>query len=343
MMDSSEITINDVAKAAGVSVSTVSRILNGKTDVAKATRERVQRIIDDLGYAPHAQAQRLRAGKTRNLALLFPILHSTMPRYNALEMEFIVGAAAASGDQNFLFNLITRPVNRHELLSLYRSSQVDGLVLMQIELNDWRVELLRGQYPFVMIGQCADNTGLSFIDLDFTGSVLTAFEHLVQLGHRSIGFLTLPVHLREEGFGPAVRMWTGYERALEQYALSPLYREVDYNGQEVFQATMDMLDAQPDITAIVTTHELGSQGILQAARAHGRSVPGDLSLIALMTEQISDLHAPPITYVDFPSYTMGYQALNILIRVLEEVRAEPEQILVPPRLVVCETTAPLMR
>src|SRR5687768_874497 len=92
IIDPREITIADVAKAAGVSVSTVSRILNGKQDVAKATRARVQQVIEALGYSPHAQAQRLRGGRTQNIAILFPIVHEDI-HYNALEMDFIVGAA----------------------------------------------------------------------------------------------------------------------------------------------------------------------------------------------------------------------------------------------------------
>ena len=96
MNDPENYTIADVAKVAGVSVSTVSRILNGKQDVAPATRERVQQVIRELGFAPHAQAKRLRAGKTHNLALLFPLKYPGNLPYNALEVEFILGAAVVA-------------------------------------------------------------------------------------------------------------------------------------------------------------------------------------------------------------------------------------------------------
>src|SRR5688500_3788199 len=161
---SSELTISDVAKAAGVSVSTVSRILNGKLDVAEATRVRVQKIIEELGYMPHAQAQRLRAGRTRNIAFIFPLREYGNLPYNPLQTAFIVGAAEAAGEKEYYFSLHTRPLTKRSLLSLYQSAQVDGLVLMQIHTNDWRVDLLRQRgYPFVMIGHTNDNTGLSYI------------------------------------------------------------------------------------------------------------------------------------------------------------------------------------
>src|SRR5664279_3462510 len=206
-----ELTIADVAKAAGVSVSTVSRILNSKQDVAATTRAHVQQVIQELGYSPQVHAQRLRAGKTRNIALVFPLKYPGNTPFNPLDMDFIVGAAAA-GNQEFFFSLLTSAVTKQSLLNLYRGAQVDGLVLMQIHVQDWRVDLLRQHgFPFTMIGHCDDNTGLTYIDLDFQAAVNVAFDHLARLGHQRIGFLGHPADLRASGYGPAVRSWRGYE------------------------------------------------------------------------------------------------------------------------------------
>ncbi|MBA3870862.1 MAG: LacI family DNA-binding transcriptional regulator, partial [Anaerolineae bacterium] len=284
MTNLNDVTIVDVAKAAGVSVSTVSRILNGKLDVAKATREHVQNIISELGYTPHAQAQRLRAGSTRNIALLFPLELPGKPTYNALEMDFIVGAAVAAGENKFYFNLLTTPVTQQSLQSLYRSAQVDGVALMNIHTHDWRVELLRQhQYPFVMIGHCDDNNNLSFIDLDFDGAVVTAFDHLVELGHREIGFIALPQEMRQTGFGPALRAWSAYDKSLQKYGLSAHYLEAGYATQDLLEAALSLIDSHPQMTAFVTTHEFGSLSIIQAMQMRGRRIPEDYSLVALMT------------------------------------------------------------
>lgn len=340
MTNLNDVTIVDVAKAAGVSVSTVSRILNGKLDVAKATREHVQQVISELGYTPHAQAQRLRAGSKRNVGLLFPLEFPGRPTYNALEMDFIVGAAVAAGENKFFFNLLTTPVTKQSLQGLYRSAQVDGLALMNIHTHDWRVELLREhQYPFVMIGHCDDNDSLSFIDLDFEGAVITAFDHLVQLGHHEIGFLALPQEMRQTGFGPAVRSWNGYEKSLQKYGLVAHNREVGYAAQELLEAALHLVDENPQITAFITTHEFGSLSIIQAMQMRGKSIPEDYSLVALMTERIADLAMPPVTYVDFPTYSMGYQAITMLVRALENEPSEPEQVLIPPKLVIRYSTS----
>jgi DNA-binding LacI/PurR family transcriptional regulator len=336
---SEEFTIVDVAKAAGVSVSTVSRILNGKQDVAQATRERVQRVIEELGYTPHAQAQRLRAGKTRNMALVFPLKYPASVPFNPLDMDFIIGAAAAAGERDFFFSLLTNPVTKRSLLNLFRSAQVDGVVLMQIHTYDWRVELLRQRdYPFVMIGHTDDNHGLSFIDLDFEAAVGVAFEHLVELGHRKIGFLGHPRDLRESGYGPAARSWSGYQRAQQMYLVQTASREVDFVGQDVFRATLELLDELPGLSAIVSTHAYPALNIIQALGERGLRVPQDCSVIAMTEGRIADLTNPALTTIDFPSYNMGYRAVDMLTRILQGAMPEPEQILIPPRLVVRKST-----
>ena len=337
-----EITIADVAKAAGVSVSTVSRILNNKLDVASATRERVQRIIEEMGYSPHAQAQRLRAGKTRSIALLFSLKHPGNRPYNPLEMDFIIGGAAAAGEQEFFFSLLTNPVSRHSLVDLYRSAQIDGLVLMQVHTQDWRVDLLREyDYPFVMIGHCNENTGLSFIDLDFAVGVEMAIEYLVEQGHHNIGFLGHPEVMRLNGYGPAVRSWEGYQRAVHNHNIVSTYQEASFVGQNLFNSTLTMLDDLPQMTAIVTVHANAALNIIRALNERGLRVPEDCSVIALTSQQIAELSTPALTTIDFPSYDMGYQAVAMLIRKLQGESGEPEQILIPPRLELRDSTPPI--
>ena len=156
--NAADLTINDIARLSGVSVSTVSRILNDKPDVALQTRQRVQQVMDDLGYSPHTLAQRLAVRRSRSIALVFPLRDSAG---RAEVATFIVKAALAAEAENYLFSLVAAPATESRLLSLYRSAQVEGVILMEIHMTDWRVELLKQYgYPFVMIGRTADNTGL---------------------------------------------------------------------------------------------------------------------------------------------------------------------------------------
>lgn len=338
MPENSEVTIFDVAEAAGVSITTVSRILNNKPDVAESTRQRVQKVIDELGFIPHAQAQRLASRKSRTIALLFPLERAVSP----LEQDFIVGGAAAAGEENFFFNFITAPITESSLLNLYRSAQVDGIILMEIHLDDWRVKLLRdNDFPFVMIGRCADNEGLNFVDLDFDAAIVTAFDHLVELGHRQIGFLALPAHMREQQYGPAVRSLTGYERARQKHGLDVRMWEVNIAVEDMFEATLDILDEQPDLTALVAMQGSPTVGVIRALRQAGRTVPDDFSVVGFATANVAELITPPLTVIDFPAFTMGYQAAKMLIDQIGKKSVENGQILLPSELIVRKSTKPI--
>ena len=334
--EDTEITIAHVARAAGVSVSTVSRILNDKPDVAQATRQRVQQVIDELGYMPHAQAQRLAAGRSRTIALLYPMENRA---FSHLELDFIVGAAAAAGEENFFFNLMTEPVTESRLRGLYRSAQVDGVILMQINLQDWRVDFLhQNKFPFIIIGRCADNTGLSYLDLDFEGAALTAIEHLAALGHQHVAFFNGSTTLRERKFGPTVRSLDGYRRADRMYEVNLSYREIEATVTDIFEVTLQVLEEHPQVTAIYATHNATSVGIFRALRHLGQRVPDDFSVITIATDQIAQLMTPPLTTIDFPTQQVGYQAAKMLIRKLKNEPLEADQILLPPQIIVRQST-----
>src|SRR5476651_210453 len=186
------ITITDVAKVAGVSVPTVSRILNNKEYVSDVTRDRVNETIKQLGYAPHFQAQRLRGGASRTLALHYPVESPDLLK-GVVDIPYATGAAAAAGEQGYFLNFLISQLTPDALLNMYRSNQIDGMILLQVSLDDWRVNLLReNNYPFVMHGRCADLEDLNFIDPDLETATFLAFDHLVGLGHREIGLITYP-------------------------------------------------------------------------------------------------------------------------------------------------------
>lgn len=338
MSQNHDITIAEVAQVAGVSVSTVSRILNNRPDVAEATRQRVQQVIEDLGFRPHVQAQRLAAGKSRSIALLNPLQVKVM---TYLEMGFFVGAANAAAEENFFFSLATRPVTEDYLLSLYRSAQVDGVILMEVYMNDWRVELLRQHnYPFVMIGHCANNAGLHFIDFDFENAIVTAFDHLVELGHQHIAFMAFPTQLQQAGFGPAVRTQTGYRKALQKHGLEAVYVELDRAVPDISEATVQLLDAHPELTGLVTVQIEETVGVVRALHQLGKKIPDDISVVAIASEKTAQLVTPPLTATNFPTYDMGYKASKMLISLLNNEPLEISQVLLPPDLIGRQSTGP---
>jgi DNA-binding LacI/PurR family transcriptional regulator len=331
-------TIHDVATAAGVSITTVSRTLNNKPDVAPKTRQRVLTVIAELGYAPHASAQNLAAGRSRSIAVLYPM---DSLGFSGLEFEFFLGIAAVTGKNEFLFNMIFQPMTESGLLNLYRSNQVDGLIMMEIHLNDWRPRLLNPLgYPFVMIGHCEDNTGLSYVDLDFEASLFLAVKYLYELGHRRIAFLNLTGTLREQSYGPSVRSLHGYQRACEQYGLVPIMGDAPAALEDVCAATESLLTTHPDLTAITTLHTDSLMGIIRTLQRRGLDVPLDVSLIGIIVDKVAQLITPPLTAISFPAQTMGTRAAKMLLQMLQDPASMPKQVLLPPKLIARDSTAP---
>ena len=324
-------------------MKTVSRVVNKERNVAEQTRQQVLCVIDELGYVPHVQAQRLASGKTRSIVLHYPL--STPDLFsNVIEMNFITGTALGAAEEEYYFSLMTGPLTSAGLIKLCRGAQADGLVLMQIAVHDWRVELLReNDYPFVMIGRCGNNEGLSFIDLDFENAVIEAFAHLIGLGHQQIGFLTFPQEWRSQGIGVAIYSLQGFRSAVRKFSLTPLYRESDLVVKKAYSAVKSLLEENPCLTAFVTMHNTLAVGAITALQKMNRKVPDDCSIVGVPVGDEGELIIPPLTGIEWSSHEIGQQAARMLIRKLTGTSPRFEQILVPPKLKLRHSTAPASR
>ncbi len=331
-------SIADIARLCRVSVSTVSRILNNRPDVSEATRKRVLGTIRRMGYSPHPHAQRLASGTSDTIALVHPISGAA----DYILLDFILAASAVAEEQRFFFNLVTRPLTRGDLTSIYRRRHADGVILMQICLSDWRVEHLRkAGLPFVMIGRAADSNGLCYIDPDFHAAVTTVMDHLTGLGHRRIGYLQHRRARIEEGYGPAVRQAEAYARYVADRGLPRLVEETDFSYAGSYEATRALLKVEPGITAVVSPSGDGVAGIIEAARREGRHVPEDFSVASSScAERAAMSTLPALTSVNMEATLMGSVAARMLIRMLKDRSYVPEQILRPPVFVVRSSTAP---
>ncbi len=291
-----DVTIADIARTAGVSVSTVSRILNNKPDVAEATRQRVQAVIEELGFTPHAQAQRLAAGRSRAIALLFPDSQLSLMRE-----EFILGAARAASDASYTFYLMASSVTRSQLASLCRSALTDGIILMEIHLSDWRVSYLkRLGFPFVMIGRCANNNGISFIDMDFENAIAQAVAHLADLCHRKVALLALSNEAYERGYGPAVRSRDSYARTCRRLGLPIIVAHSDDTRDQLVEATHKLLDRHPDLTAMISMHGDTTIGVYRALEQRGLRIHGGAVYAAVDGDRLSSIRVrlPGRSHVD---------------------------------------------
>ena len=328
-------TIVDIARACGVSVTTVSRILNDRPDVAPETRQRVLDYIQQEGFAPQNPWKQLRSGKSRTIVLHFP------QYFNPPSHEIITNASIGCGEEGYSLSILATPLSDNDLLSIFRSGQADGMILMETLTHDRRVDLLRrNNFPFVLIGRCAENSGLSFVDTDIQKGIADAIRHLVTLGHRHIGFVTLSPALEDMEYGFVTWALQGYEAACRVHQLPVLSRSGGIKTGENEALVIDLLDKHPEITAIITPQQNGISGILKAVQFKGLRIPDEISIIGLLDDSISELITPPLTSIGFSSHDMGYEAAKILISQLEKNDYSPRQILLRPELIVRASTAP---
>lgn len=325
-------TIKDVAARAGVSPSTVSYALSGKRSISAAVRQRIEAAISDLEFTPSVLGRSLRAGSSHTIGVVFP-LDGGAP--DSLAMEFFAAAAAASNAAGYGLSLFTVPDRAPTVLDLVRSATVDGLLLMEVSRDDPRVDALReSSAPVVLVGRSADPHGLSLVDFDYEAAALLAFRHLAELGHRVVGYLD------DAGAGtpPGYRAFLsqGVEQARASLPLQIIAQPVQGDG---YAATTALLHANPQLSAVAALCGQTQQGALRALRDHGRRVPDDCALICITSAERAEWLLPRLTSVDLPLGLIGRLSVELLLRQIANT-APPEQIVLPPRLVIRETTSP---
>ena len=334
-------TIMDIAKASGVSVSTVSRIINDKPDVSEETRERVLAVIKELHFEPQVSWQQLASGRSRFITMHYPQNSTKHHMLNA----FVVGAASACEESNYSLNIVVSPLDETSLLSFFRSGQTDGMILMEILLKDWRVELLRqNNYPFVMIGRGENNSGFSLVDLDVEAGVKAAMKHLTGLGHCQIGFLLAEPYWvtgkkNENKLGSMGWAIKGYKQACEQYGLPVICEQIQITKESIENGVLRLLAKNPAITAIFTVQEAVVSGIIKAVLRRGLVIPDDISIVGSAGAEMAELTAPPLTTVNYHGEAAGFQAAKMLIDQLEGRPDGEKQILIPVEFIVRGSTS----
>ena len=329
-------TIRDVARRAGVAPSTVSYALSGKRTISVKARGRIAKAIYELNFSPSELGRRLAHSRSNTIGLVFPVSEAELAWET---LDFVPTAAAALNKQGYGLSVFTGPMTPEQILKLYRENHVDGLILMQICHQDARVEILRGTgYPLVLIGRCANPQGLSLVDFDPEQAICTLFEHLVQLGHRHIGYLDLPQQKRKEKLGFARFVQRGFVRAQKNFDVVTLKEEIDGSIESGFRATANLLKREPRISAFVTLHGSTHTGVLRALRQQDRRIPQDCSVIGISRLSWSQWSHPQLTSTDIPLIEMVRTGAEMLLQQIAGT-AIPRQVIFPAQLILRESTA----
>ncbi|MBH1493218.1 LacI family DNA-binding transcriptional regulator [Stenotrophomonas maltophilia] len=302
------ISINDVARVAGVSKSTVSRVLGGGP-VSEAVRGRVEAAIRQTGYHPNLQARRLRARHTGIIGLIVADIRN--PFFTAL-IRAVEEVAYREGLRVTLCNTDEDPEREALYLQLMHEERISGLIFAPTRTTVGRLERLTLDYPTVLVDRAAPGGSIDSVVLDNPAAMAGLVEHLVARGYRRIGGL----------FGStsttAAERRDGYLAAMRTHGLQPDYREVEPTAEAAI-ATVDQWLAGPSRPeALVASNSLLLMGALKAARSAGLAIPDALALAGFDNERWTELVEPGITVIEQPVEEMGRAAMSLL---LERLRA----------------------
>ncbi len=333
------VTIADVARHAGVAPSTVSYVLTGKRSISAGTKSKVRDSIRELGYRPHAGDRALPAGRSNVIGVVLPLRTGV---HLPVVMRFVAAALVAARRHNMDVLLLTADQGEPGLRRVAESAQVDGFLVMDVEMDDDRVPLLRQlAKPSVLIGHPAAAKGLTCVDLDFEAAGAHCVDHLADLGHRSIGFLGAPSSVYRRNTGFAHRAMAGFSAAAMRRGVAATALPAEDDHESVLRATKLLIRSHPSMTALVVHNEAALGWITACLRATGRTVPGDVAVVAICPDEIAEQMSPQLTSVRLPAEELGRRAVDVLVGKLDG-RQAPPLMLLPPRLLRRASTPDLV-
>jgi LacI family transcriptional regulator len=296
------VTIFDVAKRAGVSIGTVSRVLNQRDRVHPATRRRVWEAVKELDYQRNALASSLVTQRTRMIGMVVPMVNDPF----FFEMVRGVEDAAYAHDYTLIIASHPRSAREHRYLDMFKRGYVDAMVLVaSAEIRETEIARAIDQGISVVLVQ-QELTGIPSFVVDNYGGARTLVEHLLQIGHRRIAYITGSDYTSDN----AERL-RGLRDVLHEHGLTLPDAYIvpgDYHPGSGYEAMKSLLDLPEPPEAVFAANDQMAADAIQVACEHGLSVPEDIAVVGFDDISLARYTNPPLTTVAQPAYELGYQA-----------------------------------
>ncbi|WIM38041.1 LacI family DNA-binding transcriptional regulator [Paenibacillus sp. PK4536] len=335
------VTIKDVAKRAGVSPSTVSRVLSNHPRISHATSEKVREIMEEMGYHPNMMAKSLVSKTTKSLGVILPKPAEEL-FLNTFFMELIRGIVTQANRSGYDVVLTSGASEKEEVDAVSRlvfGGRIDGAILLYSRQNDPVVDFLSDkEFPTVLIGRSEQHANVLSVDTNNIEAAADATRHLIQLGHRRIGFVSGPSELVV-----SLDRMSGYRQALQEVGL-PLRDDWIVEGEFLqesgYRAMSFFMNLPERPTALVVVDDIVSFGILRGLHELGYKVPDDISIVSFNNIALAELSTPPLSSIDIGIYHLGYTASQALIQAIrgDDHALLSQRHIVPHRLIVRESS-----
>jgi LacI family transcriptional regulator len=329
--------MRDVAERAGVSVTTVSHVINETRPVSDKLRERVLAAMDELGYQPNRLARSLRRGHTHTIGMIVP--DSTNPFF----AEVARGVEDTSFEQGYSVILCNSDGNLDKEVfytNVLAERRVDGILFVAAGISTEQIRDLQARrMPVVVVDREIPDVAVDSVLTDNARGGELATRYLMDLGHRCIGCVTGP-----SGVTPSAERVTGYRQALDESGIpvdEVLIVKGDFQYESGHQAACQLLSMDNPPTAIFACNDLMAVGALSAAAEMGRRIPADLSVVGFDDVSLASFANPPLTTILQPKHEMGVIAATMLLERMHEPEMPPRRRMLDTSLLVRRSTAPL--
>lgn len=336
-------TIKDIAKAAGVSVTTVSRALNGYSDVSEKTRRKIQALAKELNYSPNTLARGLVMNVSKTIGLLVSGLNRESEK-DLIILSILSGVNESVSENHYdliVFNTSSTKQREKTYTQLCRERRVDGVIIQGIKTDDpYLQEVVESDIPCVLIDIPAHSHNVGYVSTDNVAGAKKAVEHLIELGHKNIAM----INGHSKAFVSQRRL-EGYLQALKEHGLT-INHDWIYDGQfaeePAAEAAKQLFANHKEVTAVFCASDLMALAALKTASALGLKVPEDISIIGYDDIMLASYSNPPLTTVSQNFFQLGYQAAHLLVNMLEG-KSEPQIVTLGNKLVTRGSTTKNLR
>ncbi len=321
------VTIYDVAREANVSMATVSRVVNANQNVKPATRKKVLKVIEELGYRPNAVARGLASKKTTTVGVIIPDISNSMYAELARGIEDIATM--------YRYNIILSNSDQNEnkelqLLETMLGKQVDGIVFMSDVIStELLYEMERSPTPIVLAGSIDESAAIASVNIDYYGAAYEAVKKFTDNGHKKIAFIS----------GPLTSMINkeyklkAYREALSDAGIDfdeNLVVECNNSYDEGIEAVQTLASHEP--TAYFVSNDEMSIGVIHGLEEQGKKIPEDAEVISYENSKLARMARPMLTSVAFPLYDIGAVSMRLLTKYMNDEEIEEKQVILPYRI-----------
>lgn len=326
------VRIVDVAKMANVSTATVSRVLCNTGTVKKETTERVREVMEQLNYQPNLLARQLRKMETKTILVVVPDITNS---FFSKVLRGIESVATENGYQVLLGDAQNNIEHEKGLINILRQKKADGMILLTARMNQALIEEISREFPVVLACEYIEGALIPTVSIDNISSARKATSHLIELGHKRIGFISGPLNsvLGRDRL-------KGFRQAMDQCNLpvKPLYiQEGDFSYESGFNLIMKFLALDQPPTAVFTASDEMAIGAIKAIKSKGLSVPEDISIVGFDDVKMASILEPALTTIAQPAFEIGENAMELLMKLINHDALEKNQFILEDKLIIRES------